>query len=426
MSKAFFKEKDMTEDSVMERRNERTEMKADNSDGARVFVAIKIAAKLKVHGEVISKLISSAYYVDENAAIVDLAQDFSYGNDITAVAVVDSKRRLLGIVARRDLFDILGKPYGRDVMKHKNVARVMTPVKAIDKDRNIYTISSEMEKEFRTQVTKHFAIVDTENVFCGFFTSRDMLIYLSDITQKDIELARLLQMSIVKERMEFREERYRIGGATKMAKGVGGDFYDVKRIGGKKWLLSICDVSGKGVAASLVTTSISGMYSIYDFSKGVAGFISSLNGYIANSFDSQKFVTGIFVEYDEETAELNFYDMGHSYIYIYRHSRLFRLKTNSANLPLGVVPELDPAMDSMTLEQGDLLILITDGIAEQVDPSGAEYGDKRIASIIRKNRQRGMRELMDAMYKDLKEFRASQPQHDDMTMILLDYRKSAK
>jgi sigma-B regulation protein RsbU (phosphoserine phosphatase) len=146
----------------------------------------------------------------------------------------------------------------------------------------------------------------------------------------------------------------------------------VKTNGVKKAPTTATFPGGRG--ASLVTTSISGMYSIYDFSKGVTGFISSLNDYIASSFDSQKFVTGIFVEFDENTAELNFYDMGHSYIYIYRHSRLFRLKTNSSNLPLGVGPELDPACDTMTLEQGDLLILITDGIAEQVNPAGEEYG----------------------------------------------------
>jgi serine phosphatase RsbU (regulator of sigma subunit) len=37
-----------------------------------------------------------------------------------------------------------------------------------------------------------------------------------------------------------------------------------------------------------------------------------------------------------------------------------------------------------------------------------------------------MKDIIDSIYKDLKEFRATQPQHDDMTMIMLDYRKSAK
>ncbi len=388
----------------------------------RDFSVVKTLEKNKVHGEVVMKLVSAGYYVDRKTSIVDLAQDFGYSQAVTAVAVVDERRRLLGIVVRRELFDILGKPYGRDVMKHKTVERVMARPVVIDKDRNVFSISTEMEKEFRDDRIRYFALTDDGGVFHGLFTSRDMLVYLSDITQKDIELARSLQMSIVKERIVREGPDYCIAGGTSMAKGVGGDFYDVKRIDDKRWLMTICDVSGKGVAASLVTTSISGMYGIYDFAKGVTPFIVKLNDYIAGSFDSQKFVTGIFVEFDETTGEVKFYDMGHSYIYVYRAGKFFRLKTSGTNIPMGVMPDIVPAIDRFALEDDDLLLLITDGIAEQNDPAGIEYGDNRIAKMIKKSLHKDTKAVIEAIFKDIKEFRGNQPQHDDMTIIALHYR----
>lgn len=390
--------------------------------GAGEFTVLRQIEKPKVHGEVISKLVTSGYYVDRKAAIVDLAQDFGRRHEISAAAVVDDKRKLLGIVVRRDLFDILGKPYGRDVMKHKNVERIMTPAVTMDRDRNLFSIAAEMEKDFRDPQMKYFVLTDKNGLFHGLFTSRDMLVYLSDITRKDIELARTLQMSIVKERTLIERPGFMIAGATKMAKGVGGDFYDIQNYDDGKWLLAVCDVSGKGVAASLVTTSISGMYGIYDFRHGTADFVRKLNFYIANSFDSQKFVTGIFVEFDERTGKLKFYDMGHSYIYVYRSGKLFRLKTDDSNMPMGVIPEIEPRADKFALEEGDLLVLITDGIAEQVNPDGEEYGDKRIGATIREQRRRGLTAIVEELLRDLKDYRSTQPQHDDMTMILLEYR----
>lgn len=375
----------------------------------------------KPHGEVIAKLASSHHFVNKNTPIVDLATDLSHHEEITAVGVVDDDENYLGLIVRRELFDILGKPYGRDVMKHKTVERIMKDVLTFDKDRNIFSLASELGDILKQNKTIHFSLKLGDSYY-GAFTSRDMLIYLSDITQKDINLARTLQQSIVKEETDITTEKLNIIGGSVMAKGVGGDFYNIKKFDDNRWLMTIADVSGKGVSASLVTTSMSGMYNTYDFRQGIAGFIQLFNDYTQSSFEGQKFVTGLLGEFNENTGDFLFFDMGHSYIYVYRNDKLFRLKTSGSNFPMGIMPGITPAADRFKLEKGDILVLITDGIAEQVNAEKEEYGDKRLSEVIRKYKIDGLIEIKNKLFKDIFEFRGKQPQHDDMTLILAEFK----
>ena len=171
----------------------------------------------------------------------------------------------------------------------------------------------------------------------------------------------------------------------------------------------------------MITTSISGMFEIYDFHKGLPQFIKKLNDYIYNSYESQKFVTGVFADLDLKHGQLVFYDMGHSYIYLYRKQKLFRLTTNSTNMPLGIQP-LEPQADKLILHDGDLLMIITDGIVEQTSPQNEEYGEKRIWEIFKKYKHTDLKNLKKELFTDIKKFRATQPQNDDMTILFLEYK----
>ncbi|MGA2141696.1 MAG: hypothetical protein ABSG94_04660, partial [Brevinematales bacterium] len=84
-------------------------------------------AKPKYHGESIIKIASSMYYVHEKSPVIDLANDLDKMKHIHSVGVVNDKMKVLGILVRRELFDLLGKPYGQDILKHKTVGSLMRP-----------------------------------------------------------------------------------------------------------------------------------------------------------------------------------------------------------------------------------------------------------------------------------------------------------
>lgn len=382
---------------------------------------IRRQEKSAFRGEVLAKLCSSLFYTSMDTPIVELSAELDRHPEMLVLGVVDRQMQVRGLIIRRRLMDILSKPYGRDVMKYKTVERVMEEVTCFDLMRNIYSISSEIEPLLQTGQVFYFLLTDEKGVFQGIFSTIDMLVYLSAITQKDISMARQLQQSIVKKDFMEKRQGFTILGASAMAKGVGGDFYHIYENSQGRWLLSLADVSGKGVAASLVTTAISGMYHIYDFEMGISFLLENTNNYLFETFEAQKFVTGVFVEFEPASGLCTIYDMGHSLLFVYRKERLFRIRTSDENMPLGIQPEITAKSDRFRLEAGDLLVLLTDGILEQTDSSRQEFGEARLLEQLRFFPEKDPFSIKEGLFKQIYQFRGIQPQHDDMTLVMLAY-----
>ena len=347
----------------------------------------------KQSGLVIARIAGSFFYVKNTITVSDLADALIGSEDVHAVAVVDEGRRVEGVVIRRELFDLLGKPFGRDLYTHKTVSSVMTRADSFRAGENIFVVSEEISPRLTLPVVTDYVLLTDDGRFAGIFSTRDMLIYLSEITRKDIQLARRLQMSMVKEELYETSERFSVIGSSAMAKGVGGDYYAFKRQDADNWFFTVCDVSGKGMAASLVTSIIGGMLSIYDFSAGTRHFVIKLNEYIYTTFESERFVTGVFAAFNARTGDINLIDAGHSYLYLYRDGRMTRINTRDDNVPLGVRSEFLPKGAKFTMRKGDLAVFLTDGVLEQTNPAGEEYGISRLAAVIEKYRAKGLKRL---------------------------------
>jgi len=383
--------------------------------GFRVFRKVN---NPPVQRENIGKLISSFYYVREDEKVIDLASDLDKNRHIQAVGVTDGRDNIKGIILKKDLFDVLGKPYGQDILKHKKVDRFRVTTMKFGFDRSILSVAEEIQPFLSKTDPEFFLLYRDENKYAGIFNSIDMMMYLSLMTQRDMQLARNLQNRIVREDLFINKENFKLSCASSMAKGIGGDYYSVTNYDNGKWFITICDVCGKGLAASLVSTSIAGMLNIYDFKNGPEGFISKLNYYICRTFD---FVTAAFIDFDEESGLLRIFDMGHSYIYLFKSDKLYKLKTSGGNIPLGIHENVIPVGDNYKLQYGDMFILITDGIVEQTNSKGEEFGEKRFYRIIKTHKNSEIGRIKDKLLEEIASFRAPLTQNDDITAVLLSY-----
>jgi sigma-B regulation protein RsbU (phosphoserine phosphatase) len=73
------------------------------------------------------------------------------------------------------------------------------------------------------------------------------------------------------------------------------------------------------------------------------------------------------------------------------------------------------------LKKDDVILIITDGVEEQPNEYGEEYGNRRLANILQLNRHRGLIKMKNELLYNLHEFRHTQPQYDDITMVMLEY-----
>jgi sigma-B regulation protein RsbU (phosphoserine phosphatase) len=393
------------------------------SEGEKDVVSVlrKCASSQRSRSHGVGSIASGRYCVHKDCLIDDLVSELNTHETLLSVGVVDDDGRVLGIIIRRELFNLLGRSYGEDFAHSRAVSRVMKDVKRFRFDTNIFSVAESITKEIRDATIHHFLLEDADAQFAGTFSTRDLLVYLSDITKKDIDTATMIQRRIVPEKGFLNERFIEAAASVQMAKGVGGDFYSMNCYAEGRYLICMADVSGKGMGASLITSIMGGLVHSYDFTSGIPLFIRKLNAYIHRTFDCEKYLTAVFADIDTATGEMTVWDMGHSLLYIFRNGRLLAFKSNAKNMPVGIVPEIEAESITVRLRKNDIILMITDGVVEQCNEKREEYGLTRISSIIRENPSAGMDELRDLAAADISRFRGAEPQHDDISFLLARY-----
>ncbi len=385
----------------------------------------KLEDRQKLYGETITTLSVSTYYVEADSLIDNLARDFEKNRDIDVVGVLGENHKPVGIIVRRELFDILGKQFGRDLYKNKSVTSMSRSVQEFKYHKNIITVAAKLGQGQNATTVDYYLMVDDDKNFYGIFSNLAVLNNLSDQTQQDISLARKLQSNIVKENFRFEGNNFFFVAGCRMAKGVGGDYYSLKKIGDETYLASICDVSGKGVSAALLSSIMGGMLHIFDFNKGVIAFLSGLNQYITETFQMEKIVTGLFIEFNEVNGSIKVYDLGHSMgcsnFYIVRNGEFLLVKLENSGIALGILDTIEIKFDQYTLTPGDRLVIMSDGVTDQRNSSGTEYGMDMVKHFFLENQDKSIEDIHKMIYADILEYRGTQPQSDDITLAVLEY-----
>ncbi len=376
----------------------------------------------KVHGQSILKVVTHFFTVHALDPIEDIARDFEAFPKVLALGVLDDKDRLIGLIDRSQFFNELGQPFGRDVLVKKPALAIAEEITNFYFNKSIFSVAIELDsKDLVQDKVYFFGLTDAQGRFAGLFSSMDLLRYLSNVTQQDISLAGQLQERLVKEKQAVEEKNFSFYGFSQYAKGMGGDFYGMYPIGDDRWFFTICDVSGKGVAASVITSMLWGMFRLYDWRKGLKHLIQEVNKALIQTFHLEKYVTGVFGFYDASSRKIKLADMGHSMAYIVRDGKITHINGPHINLPIGLELDLDPNMISIKLQQSDSLFFMTDGLVEQENAQGqtleAKQWIKRLLPLVEKDA-----DPRDAMLSLFNEFRKGIPQQDDITAMVMQIR----
>jgi phosphoserine phosphatase RsbU/P len=372
--------------------------------------------------QTIASLASSRLAVGPGTTLGELARAIDRHPTVLAVGVVDDDDRPTGLIERDELFALLGKQYGRELFGSKPVSSIVKTVRCFRADLSIMNVADALAEEMRAPRSGFYLLADASGRFAGVISTRDLLIHLSEMTRRDIALARRIQTSIVSENVDMDAGHLEVSCRSAAAKDVGGDFYVARRLSGRRTLLGVCDVSGKGIAASLITAVLGGFFDGYTGDTAMSGFVRRLNRYLHETFALEFFVTGILCSIDEETGETTICNLGHSYMIVTEPRGQFLLGSRKSNPPLGVSPEIVPVTRSFLLRDGCRFFIFTDGVVEQTDSRGEEYSLRRLWRLLECQRGAAPAEVSAAVAADLSAFRGHEPQKDDTTWIAVRWR----
>ena len=234
--------------------------------------------------------------------------------------------------------------------------------------------------------------------------------------EQDLQLATQIQARLLPAR-DIKTKDWETHYRYEPASVVGGDYCEVVAAADNNSLFfALGDVSGKGVAASLLMTHLSAIFrSLLSLELPLTEMMSRANRLFSESTPDTHYATLVAGRATDNGVELC--NAGHCKPMLLRQEGIERI--DSCGLPLGLFPEGGYDVRSIRLDAGDCLVLYSDGITEAQDLAGNLYEEERLIDCLRGHSDLDPSAMADSVLLDGTRFRDARPQQDDTTLLVV-------
>jgi sigma-B regulation protein RsbU (phosphoserine phosphatase) len=236
--------------------------------------------------------------------------------------------------------------------------------------------------------------------------------------RSELEIARHVQQRLLPQHAQALKT-VAFGGRCLPAREIGGDYYDFLDLGPGRLGVLLADVSGKGVAAALLTANLQASFrsQLELGMKHPKALLASVNKLFHESTPAEYFATMFFAEYRDQTRELRYINCGHPAALLVRAGgKVEQLEATA--LPIGIFTSWTCEEKTVTLAPGDLLVAFSDGVLEAGVERGEEFGEARLIAALHEARASELEPLLDAVIGEVLRF-SPDVQSDDVTLVAL-------
>jgi phosphoserine phosphatase RsbU/P len=239
--------------------------------------------------------------------------------------------------------------------------------------------------------------------------------------EEELKLARQIQQSLYPRKLPS-EGWFLACGSSVASHQVGGDYFDVIRVSDNCWAVAVADVSGKGVSSALLACYLQGALSAASQSAHtISQTMELINRFLGERAEAGKYAT-VFHCTLEGDGRLRYVNAGHcAPLVVSPDGRIRPLETTG--VPLGLLPGANFPLAETTLEPGDKLVIYSDGVTEAWGEGSEFYGADRLWRVIAANAAGSWEQMHDAILEDVRAFTQDTPQADDVTLVVLEYRR---
>lgn len=255
-------------------------------------------------------------------------------------------------------------------------------------------------------------------VALGYVAARRTLEREHQLTeiQRELEVARRIQLSILPS--EFPSSpHFQVAARYLPMTSVAGDFYDYVITEPQHAGLLIADVSGHGVPAALIASMVKlAAASQKEHARDPSVFLSRLNNILFGNTQNQ-FVTAAYVHLDSNARELRYSAAGHPPMLLLRAGEITQVEENGLMLAAFDFATYTNAVHG--LQEGDRLLLYTDGMIEAKNSAGDFFGHESLCHAFRETQGRAVSEAADIIISRVKAW--ANVQDDDLTLLVCEY-----
>jgi phosphoserine phosphatase RsbU/P len=236
--------------------------------------------------------------------------------------------------------------------------------------------------------------------------------------EEDLQAARELQKVLIP---EGQPEIAGVEGVVRLrpAREISGDIYDAFELADGTVMIAFGDVSGKGTAAALYGSLVSGLLrTLAPRQHRPSDLLRVLNEALGRRKVEARYATLCVLKWNPGTGQIVMANAGAIPPMICRNGEI--LKVRVEGVPIGLLDSREYEEVPFQTKSGDTLVLYSDGIPDHLNAAGTEYGRGRLAQVVRAKSDGPVCELIDAIFDDLDKF--STTAFDDQTILVMKVR----
>jgi len=235
--------------------------------------------------------------------------------------------------------------------------------------------------------------------------------------QEQLKLAHHIQAGLLpQEAPEL--DGIEVAGSSVSAAMIGGDYYDYFDLPDGRIGLVVADVSGKGVPAGLIMTATRALFRATTARlSDPPRILEEVNRLLCAEGFGSRFVTAAFLSVDVATGYCEYATAGHDPPLVWRADRKKIQGEPVPALPLGLRPNASYEDRLIRLDEGDAILVYTDGVSEAMNSEREQFGEERLRAALAAGGHDSAEGLRDRILTAVEAHCANTTRHDDTTLI---------
>ncbi len=241
--------------------------------------------------------------------------------------------------------------------------------------------------------------------------------------RQEVEIARQVQENLLP-KVTIPIPRLDYAGACRPARFVGGDYFDFFREGEAGLCMALGDISGKGVAASLLMASLQAMLRVQADSYGghLDQIVAGINRRMCSATGESRFATLFLALFDPASLSIEYINAGHNPPVIFRPAAqgaaVETHRLGSSGTVLGIFQDARFEQKRFQCQPGDVLLVISDGVTDALNESEEFFEEERLQALVKGLMRESAQTIVERVLEGVTRFSAGAPQYDDMTIIV--------
>jgi len=254
----------------------------------------------------------------------------------------------------------------------------------------------------------------TTTVCLGHYTEEELR-----QLESELELSQIVQRALLPQKMPI-IEGLELAAFSRPSEIIGGDYFDFFKFRDGADGLVIADVSGHGVSAGILMSSLqTALRTMAPDTDSPAEILERINRFYIHNINFTTFITVFLARYDPDRLTLTYVNAGHNPPAVYRKGSADIDWLTRTAPAIGLAEDFHPRTEMVTFSKGDSLLLYTDGVTEVFNIGVEQFGQQRLAELLLQNTDLAAPDILQAVLQGINVFGNNRSLVDDVTMIAM-------